>query len=704
MADSFPRQYARTQRLTLGEPRTVTVAATGKRVLFLRSLAGSDPVNCLWQFEPATSAEQLLVDPRSVPPLDDGSLPDAERLRRERARESGSGIVSYAADVSASTIVYALDGRLLLTVIDNDDVRTNALDTLPGGFDPRVDPTGTRVAYVHGRTLRVIDSDAPTDRALAGHTGADATDENISWGSADFIAAEEMNRSRGFWWNPAGTALVVTRVDTSPILKWYLADPSDPASPPTQMRYPAAGTDNATVTLHVITLDDAGNIEVAWDHGHFPYLVDASWVEHLTLLVMSRDQRHAVVLVADPATGATTVVRELRDPAWIDVVPGVPAWLGSDRLLTVEVSDDTYRLCVNGEPVTPPGLQVSRVHGVGTDSVHVTGQVHPTEQHVWRVDLPLGATPAVTALTTIAGVHDATVGGCIAVVRSATIEHGSHHDVLDTTSGAVIATLVTVAEKPIVTPRVALHRIGIRELAAAVLWPHGEVPDHPVPVVMDPYGGPHAQRVLASRNAFCSSQWFADQGFAVVVADGRGTPGRGAAWDRSVLGDLASPALDDQVDALFGLAAIHPQLDLSRVGIKGWSFGGYLAALAVLRRPDVFHAAIAGAPVTEWRLYDTFYTERYLGDPKTDPEHYERSSLLPLAKDLQRPLMLIHGFADDNVVVAHTLQLSGRLLAHGRPHEVLPLVGVTHMASQEDVAENLLLLQVDFLRRSLGLQ
>jgi dipeptidyl-peptidase-4 len=160
--------------------------------------------------------------------------------------------------------------------------------------------------------------------------------------------------------------------------------------------------------------------------------------------------------------------------------------------------------------------------------------------------------------------------------------------------------------------------------------------------------------------------------------------------------------LEDQVDALRAVAAEHPDLDLSRVGIRGWSFGGFLAALAVLRRPDVFHAAVAGAPVTDWALYDTHYTERYLGRPDTDPEAYARSSLFGDAEKLERPLLLVHGLADDNVVVAHTLRLSSALLAAGRPHSVLPLSGVTHMTPQEVVAENLLLLQVRFLKEALA--
>jgi dipeptidyl-peptidase-4 len=240
-------------------------------------------------------------------------------------------------------------------------------------------------------------------------------------------------------------------------------------------------------------------------------------------------------------------------------------------------------------------------------------------------------------------------------------------------------------------------------------------------VLLDPYGGPQAQRVLKARDAYLTSQWFAEQGFAVVIADGRGTPGRGPEWERAVAGDLAGPVLEDQVDALRDAAARFADLDTGRVAIRGWSFGGYLAALAVLRHPDTFHAAIAGAPVTDWHLYDTHYTERYLGQPDRDTEVYERSSLISLAERAvvrspgdgaareqadagaipPRPLMLIHGLADDNVVVAHTLRLSGALLGAGYPHTVLPLSGITHMASQETVAENLLLLQLDFLRAAL---
>ncbi len=195
------------------------------------------------------------------------------------------------------------------------------------------------------------------------------------------------------------------------------------------------------------------------------------------------------------------------------------------------------------------------------------------------------------------------------------------------------------------------------------------------------------------------------------VRGGRGRrarhPGTLPAWEKSVKDDLAAVVLQDQVDALQALAGDFP-LDLDRVAIRGWSFGGYLAALAVLRRPDVFHAAVVGAPVTDLRLYDTHYQERYLGHPDEQPEVYRRNSLiddagLVDAAEQHRPMMIIHGLADDNVVVAHSLRLSSALLAVSRPHEVLPLSGVTHMTPQEEVAENLLRLQLGFLKRSLSL-
>jgi dipeptidyl-peptidase-4 len=363
-----------------------------------------------------------------------------------------------------------------------------------------------------------------------------------------------------------------------------------------------------------------------------------------------------------------------------------------------------------GDRMASAELQVRAVLGAvraegQTEVLFTASGEDPTQVHVHRTS-PAGP----VRLSEAPGVHGGAAGGDTVVLVSADPDRvGRQANVFR--DGVAVGGIAVLSDVPGVVPVIRRLSAGPRAVRTVVLLPADHVPGTALPVLLDPYGGPHAQRVLASANSFLESQWWADQGFAVVVADGRGTPGRGPAWERAVAGDLAGPVLTDQIDALHAAAAEFGDLDLRRVAIRGWSFGGYLAALAVLRRPDVFHAAIAGAPVTDWALYDTHYTERYLGTPQDDPTNYARSSLctagvlapdlVPSAGDPVRPLLLVHGLADDNVVAAHTLQLSAALLAVGRPHQVLPLSGVTHMTPQEVVAENLLLLQLDFLRTAL---
>ena len=691
--DTFPRQHARTQRFTLGEPRNVSVSPDGRRVTFLRSAAGDDPVNALWSLDAETGDERLVADPRVLLADEtDVDLPPEERARRERMRESGGGITAFATDGAATVVAFALGGRLFAGGLLSGLAREIEVDGPV--FDPRPDPLARRIAYVSGPQLRIAELDG-SSRPLA---GADEP-ATVSWGSADFVAAEEMHRFRGYWWSPDGTTIAACRVDTAPVDQWTIADPAHPDRPATTTRYPAAGADNPDVTLHLLELDGS-RTPVEWDRDFFPYLAAVDWTaQGLILLVQSRDQQGTMVLRVDTSDGATrgdtAVLSHDFDDAWVELVPGTPALLSDGRLVTTADRDGVRRLLIDGEAVTPTDVQVRSVIDAG-DAVHF--QANPiddaTQLHVWRWSDHDGARSLTSDRV---GVSSAAIGGDVAVIRSATLDdppttvvhaHEQRHHIR------------SFAEVPLVAPVVDLFEAGERRLATAVLLPR----DHdgsPLPVLLDPYGGPHALRVQRSRNAFLTSQWFADQGFAVVVTDGRGTPGRGSTWEREVHRDLATAPLDDQIDALHAAADRFDVFDLDRVAIRGWSFGGYLAALAVLRRPDVFHAAIAGAPVTEWRLYDTHYTERYLGDPADRADDYDASSLLPLAADLTRPLLLIHGLADDNVVAAHTLQLSSALLAAGRAHEVLPLVGVTHMTPQEVVAENLLLHQVEFLRRAL---
>ena len=695
--ESFPRRQALTRRFTLGEPRDIRVSDDGARVVFLRSSGPVDPINSLWVLDVATGAERLVVDPRHLTDPGDGkNLPPAERARRERVRETGSGIVSYDADDALTAAVFALDGRLWrVSLVEGGP--PELLAASPGAFDPRLSPDGARVAYVAGSSLRVT-GDAAGDRAVVEEAG-----DAVTWGSAEFVAAEEMGRTRGHWWSPDGRCLLAARVDTAPVPRWWIADPASPDAEPVEIRYPAAGEANAEVALAVFDLDDdAEPATVAWDDDGWEYLAAVRWsADGLLLTVQTRDQCTLGVLQADPDSGTCRLLRTVIDDAWVELVPGVPR-VAAGRLVTVEDRGPARRLCADGEPLTPDHVQVRAVHHADGDGVTVTASVDPADVHVARV----GWDGALEWLTAGPGVNGVAAGGDTVVVAGRSLEHvGRHCTVRSRRRAEPDLLMASHAADPGLELNVEIVELGPRRLVSAIVLPSDGAGrgGSPLPVLLDPYGGPHVQRVQRAEALFHTSQWFADQGFAVLVVDGRGTPGRGPAFERAVRGDLAGPVLEDQIEALGDAADRYPMLDLARVAVRGWSFGGYLAALAVLRRPDVFAAAVAGAPVTDWRLYDTHYTERYLGHPATEPGSYERTDLTPLASGLQRPLMLIHGLADDNVVAAHTLRLSQALTEAGRPHTVLPLSGITHMTPQEEVAENLLLLQLRFLQDALGM-
>ncbi|MGH3359775.1 MAG: prolyl oligopeptidase family serine peptidase [Nocardioidaceae bacterium] len=691
---SFPRLQARTLRFTLGVPRNLQVTSDGTRVLFVRTPSGTSRTGALWAYDVEEAKERLIADPIALLGDAGEELSAEERARRERSRESGGGIVGYTTDAKASLAAFALSGAVW--VADTGSHGARRLPTSGAVVDPRLDPTGTHVAYASGGALRVIGAGGEDDRALAEPDG-----DEVAWGQAEFVAAEEMDRYRGFWWAPDGRSLLVERYDNAPVPVWHIADPANPDAAPVRHRYPAAGADNADVSLWHVTLDGERR-RIEWDHDRFPYLTRVSWSaqDRPLLQVMSRDQRDAQVLEVDLKSGMTSLVREQHDDTWVELFGGVPAYAPGGRLVTVEPDEDTYRVLVDGEPISPVGLQVHGVLGTDESEVLVSASDDPTELQLVR----LGYDGTATALTDRPGLHSgASAGGTTVVTRASLETDGSVITV--SRNGEDVGRITNLVADPGFRPTVRSLTVGERDLRAAVLFPRDHEPgSRRLPVLMDPYGGPHALRNVQSSRAFLLPQWLADQGFCVIVADGRGTPGRGPRWERSIRDDFVGATLDDQVDALAGVAHAYPDdVDTGRVAMTGWSYGGYLSALAVLRRPDVFHAGVAGAPVTDWRLYDTFYTERYLGHPEQAPEVYERNSLGGLAGGLERPLMIIHGLVDDNVVVAHSLRLSSALLAAGKAHTVLPLTGVTHMTPQETVAENLQLLQVDFLKHSLGM-
>jgi dipeptidyl-peptidase-4 len=533
-------------------------------------------------------------------------------------------------------------------------------------------------------------------------------------GLADFVAAEEFNRTRGHWWSPDGTTLAFETVDDSALEEVWLFDPATPERPATSRRYPRAGGANPLVGL-TIRRPDGSTVDVAWDKERFPYLVTASWPAHGPLpgpliTLMTRDQRDQVVAAVDGETGEITNLYEASDDSFLEWVDGLPTYAPEGRLVVgvVDRSCDTYRLATvtgaTATPFTPEGLQVRDVVAVGETGLIVNASTDPRGLVTAEVSFDgsvnvIGDESARTRA--LAG-----ASGVIAVTTSDA--HDTSVAFLIRRSDASPLALRSLAWDPAdavppVRPAPHFLEAGPLALSVAVLFPR-EMPEdgRRLPIILSPYGGPHHQRVVAALRAYALDQYLADQGYCVVVADGRGTGGRGPAWDRSVVARLGDAPVEDQVAALEAVcAAFGDRVDPGRVGVRGWSFGGYLAARCVLTRPDVFHAAVAGAPVTEWRWYDTGYTERYLGHPDEAPATYVACSLLPLAPRLERPLFFIHGYSDDNVLFCHTQMLSNALTEAGRSHRVVALSGVTHMAADPKVAESLLRMEVEFFNEAL---
>ena len=660
------------------------------RILYVRSDGPYDRVGCLRAYDLNTGVDSLLADPAKLLASNE-ELSTEERARRERLREAAGGITSYTNDQAQNRVVFTLSGRIFVT--ETKTGITNEWTSEGPVVDPRLSPDGAYVAYasVNGQ-FRI--TDGVNDRALLTPENSD-----VFYGRAEFVASEEMNRYRGYWWAPNSKSVLVSRVDESPIDIWHIADPMHPDVQPRTIRYPSVGTANAEVTLQLVDLDGTSrNIE--WDRIKYEYLIEVSWNSNgpALLHVMSRDQRSALILSVDAETLKTTVIAEQSDKYWVEVVPGTPQWAPGGLLVTTkdDLETNTRQLAINGSAVTPSGLQVSAVVDIDRFGITFLATDDATQSHVWWH----GFGGELEQLSTGTGVIGGRASNHTLLLAERSMDHyGAHFKVVREGKETFIDSLATA---PSLNADPELLVLTDFALHAALLLPTGyQEADGPLPLLVDPYGGPHHQEVVQAKNVYAESQWFADQGFAVLVVDNRGTPKRGPLFEKAISGDLATVPLDDQVAAIESLIARRPNLiDRKRIAIRGWSFGGYLAALAVLRRPDIFAAAIAGAPVTDFRLYDTFYTERYLGTSKENP-NYDANSLILEAGNLQRPLMIVHGLADDNVVVAHSLQFSNALLAAGKPHEFLPLSGATHMATQEEIAENLLLLQVEFLKRNL---
>ncbi|MEU6147845.1 prolyl oligopeptidase family serine peptidase [Streptomyces sp. NPDC047081] len=665
----FPDQLTRTRCFTLGIPDRFSITPDGRTVLFLRSRSGDDPASCLWALDLDTGTEDLLADPLRL---------------RGHAR---SGIEAYATDRTGGLIAFPLDGELWAVRPGRTPPRRLPL---PGPVpDPRPDPTGRHIAYVADGALRVIAADGGADRALAQPGGAD-----IEFGAAKHTVSTSPDDPRGHWWSPDGTHLLVARSDFTAVPPWPRIEGEEP-----KPRFSAVGCRNPDVTLWIADLN--GSLTQArWDRDAFEYVVGAGWDAHGPYaVVQSRDQCTVRFLAIDPTDGRTAILEEQRDDRWVRLVPGLPARTASGALVSHADQDGTRHLAVDGVPVTPPGLQLRALLGTDDDELLFTASEEPTETHLWSHDPVHGLRRLTSASAVHSGVRR---GGTLLRVARGVDRPGGRAEALR--EGRRPVPVTSYVEQPVLDLHMTRLALGPRRLRARLHLPSWYRPEcGRLPVLVDSYGGAARQRVTAEADwRVLVSQWFAEQGFAVLVTDGRGTPGRGPDWEREVHGDLFALALDDQVTAVHEAVRRHPDLDPERVGIRGWSFSGALAIAAVLRRPDVFRVAVAGAGVTDQRLYDAHWRERFLGHPERYPERYEACDLVREAPRLTRPLLLMHGLADANVPPVNTQRMSEALHAAGRPHEVLYLPGVGHRPIGSPATEELLHRQVRFLQADLG--
>jgi len=688
----FLREYAETRRYMAGRPAGAKVTPDGKSVLFLRSQP-KDARQTLYELEVATGATRELLTPDLVLKGAAEKLSVEEKARLERQRVTVRGFTSFQLSEDGKRILLGLSGRLY--VIERATNAVTELKTGPGpSIDPRLSRDGSLVGYVRDNDVHVLELATNTERRVT-KGGTDVKPHGL----AEFAAQEEMSRFSGYWFSPDGQTIAFQETDHTGMERFGIPDPMHPEAEPERFFYPRAGKANAQVKL-ALTPTRGGKVTwVEWDRAAFPYLATVRWPKKgaLTILVQNREQTKELLLAVDPKTGKTKLLLTEEDPAWLNLEQEFPHWLddgsgffwGTEANGGPEVQLRKADGSLDASWVKPAAGYVDLVGWhEASRTLYFSGGPNPTETALYRVKdagaperlkTPLvGPGLEVGHLSEDGSVLLATVMGPTQMPRTFALQPG----------GATLAQLPSVAIEPsLACSREVLELDGEPGSWASVIRPKDFVKGKKYPVLLQVYGGPH--KVTVTQSMALESQWLANQGFLVVQLDGRGTPRRGRDWERAIRHDFATLIAADQVTGLKALVAKVPELDLTRVGVEGWSFGGYLAALLTMTHGELFKAGVAGAPVVDWLDYDTHYTERYLGLPQQDPKAYEVSSLLTYVPQARSPLLLVHGTADDNVYFMHTLKLSNALFRAGKPHAVLPLANFTHLVPEPLVTERL---------------
>ena len=694
-SDGFLREFAETRRYLAGRPTNAQLTPDSKSVLFLRGGA-KDPRQLLYELDLATGQTKELLTPESLLQGASETLSVEEKARLERQRVTARGFTTYQQSKDGTKVLVVLSGKLY--VVERASGKVTQLKTGEGAaIDPKFAPNGESVAYVRANDVRLVSLKKNAEAAVT--KGGTALKPN---GLAEFVAQEEMNRFSGFWFSPDSKRIAFQATDHSGMEQLSVPDPMKPESEADRFYYPRAGKQNAAVKLGLTAVGGGAVTWVQWDAKEFPYLATVRWPEKgaLTVLVQNRTQTKQQLLAVDEKSGKTRVLLTEEDAAWISLAQEFPAWLpdGSGFFWMTEKNggeeielrgaDGAYKSTwVKKETGWAKTTDVV-AYDEATKTLYFSGGPDPVSILLWKVKeggeperlkLPGFPEPA-SQWVKVSKDGKYLLAGATAVgamPRAAVFE----------SSGKKIADLPSVAVEPTMKLNVELKKAG--DFWTMVFKPEGFKAGTKLPVILSVYGGPGHQVVARSMRESLIDQWLANQGFIVVKADGHGTERRGREWERAIKGDFATGIAADQLAALKAVAKLVPEMDLKRVGVYGWSFGGYLSGLLTLAYGDEIKSGVAGAPVVDWHDYDTHYTERYLGVPPADEKAYEVSSLLTYVPKAKRPLLLIHGTADDNVYFLHTLKLSDAMFRAGKPHQVLPLSNFTHMVPDPLVTERL---------------
>ncbi|MGJ7903052.1 DPP IV N-terminal domain-containing protein [Lysobacter sp. 1R34A] len=692
------------------------IAPDGSRVGFLRGKQRDKNRLDLWAYDIASGKTELLVDSDDVLPGAE-VLSDAEKARRERQRIAAlSGIVDYQWSPDGKRLLFPLGGELYLYDLGKSGKAAVRKLTHGEGFatDPKLSPKGGYVSFVRERNLWVI--------GLADGKATQLTfdgSDTIGNGVAEFVADEEMDRHTGYWWAPDDSAIAYARIDESavPVQKRYEVYPD--RTDVVEQRYPAAGDANVGVRLLVAPVGaKAAPREI--DLGKNPdiYLARVDWrdPQRLTFQRQSRDQHLLELIETDLGSGKQRTLVSERSKTWVPLHNDL-RFLKDGRLLWNSERSGHEHLYLLGDDgkataLTSGDWPVDSVLAVDEDAGQVyfaAGKDSPLDSQVYRVALAGGP---VERLSKADGYHSASFADNAKVYVDAWSNPTTPPQLeLYRNDGTRIAALIDNdlddAAHPFAPYRAAQRPVEYGTIRAAdgktplhysLIKPTGFDPGRRYPVVVYVYGGPATQTVKRTWSPDFN-QYLAQRGYVVFSIDNRGTPRRGAAFGGALYGKQGTVEVADQLKGVEWLQS-QPWVDGDKIGVYGWSNGGYMTLMLLAKASDRYACGVAGAPVTDWGLYDTHYTERYMGLPKANPEGYREGRVLEHIDGLTSKLLLIHGMADDNVLFTNSTVLMSALQQRGQPFELMTYPGAKHGLRGRDNLHRLRLTE-DFFDRCL---